>query len=101
MGLQNQEMRQLRTELVNKDAIIEDFEADRVAYQGVNAENLQFLYQAYFYTADILSNADAINKDKEFTAEGGIDESVLLPQLHQQVLLIPVNLELIMTSLRT
>ena len=39
LGLQNQEMRRLKTELANKDAIIAGFEADRVTYQGINAGN--------------------------------------------------------------
>ena len=69
-------MHWLKTELENKDAIITGFEADRVMYQGIYAENLfNFLYQAYCYTADNLSIADAINKAKEFADNvGSIDQ---------------------------
>ena len=90
MGVRNQEMRRLKTEMANKDAIIAGFEADRVTYQGMNAENFHILYQAYFYTADILLNIDTINKAKEFTKNLGSfdrlrDENIELKKLNDSM----------------
>ena len=82
-------MRWLKDELANKDAIITGFEADRVMYQGIYAKNIfNFLYLAYCYTADNLSNADAINKAKEFAENiGSIDrlrnENIELNKLNE------------------
>ena len=82
-------MRRLKTELANKDAIIAGFEADRVTYQGINAENLlSSCICLIVYTADNLSNADAINKAKEFTKNiGSIDrlrnENIELNKLNE------------------
>ena len=75
MGLRNQEMRRLRAELANKDAIIAGFEADRVTYQGNNTEKIfHFLFPAYM-SANNVFVADAINKAKEFADNvGTIDQ---------------------------
>ena len=81
-------MRRLRATLANKDAIIAGFEADRITYQGLrNANFLNFLYQA-FHTANISSNADAINKAKDIVDNVGSidrlrDENIELNKLNE------------------
>ena len=91
MGVRNQEVRRLKTELANKDAIIAGFEADRVTYQGTNAATFSPLYLAFLYIADILSAADAIIKAKEFADNVGnidrlCDENIQLNKLNQSML---------------
>ena len=82
----------MKTELANKDAIIAGFEADRVTYQGMNAEPLALCIWLSLYTAHIFSVVDAINKAKEFAENVGSidrlrDENIELNKLNQSMLM--------------
>ena len=89
LGVRNQEMRRLKTELANKDAIIAGFEADRIQYQGTNDESLTLNVRLVFILLTFCL-ADAIIKAKEF-AESACsldrlrDENIELKKLNQSM----------------
>ena len=80
-------MRRLKTELANKDAIIEGYEADRVQFQGTNAESLTLNFRLVFILLTFCLT-DAIIKAKELAENAGIvdrlrNENVELNKLNQ------------------
>ena len=81
-------MRRLKTELATKHAIIEGLEADRVQYQGNNAESLTLSSRLVFILLTFSCFADAIIKAKEITENAGIvdrlrNENIELNKLNE------------------
>lgn len=82
-------MRRLKTELAYKDAIIVGFEADRVQYQGTNAEILTLNDRLIFILLTFCL-ADAIIKAKELAESAGLldqlrDKNIELKKLNESM----------------
>ena len=85
-------MRRLKTELANKDAIIEGFEADRVQYQGTNAESLALNFRLVFILLTFCL-ADAIIKAKELAENVGVVDRLRNENIGTQVLELKILLD--------